>query len=215
MDTLTTISTLQISGPTTLTSNTTTTSKPSYDPSTFKQHLHTLPLELRQQILTLFLSTAISTAAEKDTVFNTSLRNIYRQTATRRLECPFHDAFQYHRQLPCLHMRDIRCAGCGHVHYRSGELDIYMPNVSVWAEFCKERYEAFVEAGGVVAKMVQQAVRRVYEGRSGELGNEWGWEGHLRVQQLAKKAVWRNYVGKAKARAEANKKTWAQVVAGK
>ncbi|TLD35246.1 hypothetical protein E2P81_ATG11365 [Venturia nashicola] len=201
---------------TTATTNTniTTATKSSYDPSTFKQHLHTLPLELRQQILTLFLSTALTTATEKDIQFNASLRNLYRQTATRRLECPYHDAFQYHQQLPCLHMRDIRCFGCGNIHYRLGKLEIYLPNVAVWAEFCKEGYEGFIEGGGVVEGMVREAIRGVYEGRRGELGFEWGWEGRLRVQEQVKKGLLRNFLDLAKGMVEARKKTWAQVVAG-
>lgn len=209
-----TISTPQTRGPNAPINNPTTTI-PTYDPSTFKQHLHTLPLELRQQILTLFLSNAISTATEKDIAFNASLRNLYRRTATCRFECHLHDTFQYHRDLPCLHMRDIRCAGCGYIHYRLGQLDIYLPNVSVWAEFCKEGYEEFVEGGGVVGMMVQEAIRDVYEGRRGELGHEWGWEGHLRVQEMSKKVFLKNFVAKARLRAAKSKKTWAQVVAGK
>lgn len=195
--------------------NTTTTTTPTHDPATFKEQLHTLPLELRQQILTLFLSTALTTATEKEIQFNTSLRNLYRKTAIRRSECPFHSALQHNRYLPCLHVQDVRCSACHGIHYRLGKLDIRLPNVFVWAEFAKNEYGGFVEAGGVVENMVQEAIRGAYDGRRERLEGEWGWERQLEMQELAKEDLLRSFVVNAKAKMGAKKKkTWAQVVAG-
>lgn len=75
----------------------------------------------------------------------------------------------------------------------------------------------FIEGGGVVEKMVQEAIRRVYEGRGGELKGEEGWEDQLRVLEKAKAGFLGGFVEKAKkdfyeARREAKVLTWAQVV---
>lgn len=89
--------------------------------------------------------------------------------------------------------------------------------MSIWvAEFCKREYVGFIEAGGIVEKLVLEAIRRVYEGRRGELEGEEGWEDQLKVLERAKAGFFGGFVEKAKrdyeTRVEGKGLTWAQVV---
>lgn len=63
-------------------------------------------------------------------------------------------------------MQNSICGMCQRSHLRVGKLDVFAPWVGEWAVFAREGYGEFVMRLGEVEKLVREALRGVYVGRT-------------------------------------------------